>query len=128
MGAPGIEEVRWLQPVRPGDTLKLRQTVLDARPSTKRPQLGLVRLRFELLNQDDSVVLDQTNWIMFATREGWKMRASAHLSRPVRQSASFRVPPPARPTPFFEDSPSRDGRTRRLRLHPEQYRGFRAGL
>ena len=53
MGAPGIEEVRWLQPVRPGDTLKLRQTVLDARPSTKRPQLGLVRLRFELLNQDD---------------------------------------------------------------------------
>lgn len=103
MGAPGIEEVRWLHPVRPGDTLRLRHTVLEARPSAKRPQLGLVRLRFELLNQDDTVVLDQTNWIMFATREGWKLRTSAHLSRPVRQSASFRLPPPARPTPFFED-------------------------
>jgi acyl dehydratase len=68
MGAPGIEEVKWLRPVRPGDGLRSRVSVLDARPSRSRPELGLVQFRFDVLNQADEVVLSQRNWIMFARR------------------------------------------------------------
>jgi acyl dehydratase len=68
MGSPGIEEVRWLRPVRPGDALRVRATVLDARPSQSRPDRGLVRFRFDVLNQTDETAMVQTNWIMVARR------------------------------------------------------------
>ena len=42
MGAPGVEEVRWLKPLRPGTQLRLRATVLDTRASNSRPEMGLV--------------------------------------------------------------------------------------
>ena len=51
LGAPGVEEVRWLVPVRPGDALTFRATVLETRASNSRPDMGLVRLSFELFNQ-----------------------------------------------------------------------------
>lgn len=57
MGSPGVEDLRWLRPVRPGDTLRVRVEVLDARPSQSRPQLGIVRLRYEALNQRGEPVL-----------------------------------------------------------------------
>jgi acyl dehydratase len=57
MGSPGIEELRWLQPVRPGDTLRGRLTVLDTTLSERRPDRGTVRSRGEMLNQRDEVVL-----------------------------------------------------------------------
>jgi acyl dehydratase len=57
MGSPGIEELRWLQPVRPGDTLRGRLTVLETAPSQRRPDRGTVRSRGEMLNQRDEVVL-----------------------------------------------------------------------
>jgi acyl dehydratase len=50
MGAPGVEEVKWLAPIRPGDQLMLRATVLDTRASKSRPDMGLVRFLFELRN------------------------------------------------------------------------------
>ncbi len=50
MGAPGIDEVKWLRPVFPGDALSARRTVLETKPSRSRPEMGLVRFRFELLN------------------------------------------------------------------------------
>jgi acyl dehydratase len=56
LGSPGIDELRWPQPVRPGDELRLRVHVLEARPSKSKPDRGLVRTRVELLNQDDEVV------------------------------------------------------------------------
>ena len=68
MGAPGIEEVRWLRPLRPGDSVRLRSTVTEARRSQKRPGMGRVRFRFELIGADDTILLDQSNWIMFGTR------------------------------------------------------------
>src|SRR3954468_8233382 len=68
MGSLGIEEVRWLRPVRPGDALRVRATVLDARPSQSRPDRGLVRFRFDVLNQTDETAMVQTNWIMVARR------------------------------------------------------------
>jgi acyl dehydratase len=67
-GAPGIDEVKWLRPVRAGDTLSARHTVLDTRLSRSQPGRGFVRFRFELLNQSGEVVMEQMNSIMFRTR------------------------------------------------------------
>ena len=50
-GAPGVEEMRWLKPVRPGDRLSVRRTTLAARPSRSRPGIGIVEFQFEVLNQ-----------------------------------------------------------------------------
>lgn len=69
MGSPGIEEQKWLKPVRPGDTLRSRMTILETRASQSRPDLGLVKFQFEVLNQSDEVVLKQTAWVMFGRRE-----------------------------------------------------------
>ena len=57
MGSPGIDELRWLRPVRPGDTLRLRTTVLEVIESRSKPERGLVRTLCELLNQDGDVVM-----------------------------------------------------------------------
>ncbi|MET9271358.1 MaoC family dehydratase [Kribbella sp. NPDC003557] len=56
LGGPGVDVLRWLAPVRPGDVLRLRTEVLEARVSNSKPDRGLVRTRAELLNQDDVVV------------------------------------------------------------------------
>jgi acyl dehydratase len=57
MGSPGIEELRWLHPVRPGDTLSGRLTVLETTPSERHADRGTVRSRGEMVNQDGEVVL-----------------------------------------------------------------------
>ncbi len=57
IGSPGIENLRWLKPVRPGDTLRGRFTVLDTKASRSRPDWGIVRSRGEMLNQHDDVVM-----------------------------------------------------------------------
>ena len=55
--APGVDEVRWLLPVRPGDTLSLRVTIEDARVSKSKPDRGIIRPFTEVLNQHREVVL-----------------------------------------------------------------------
>jgi acyl dehydratase len=57
LGSPGIDELRWLAPVRPGDTLSARVTVLEARRSQSKPDRGLVRAQMEVLNQRREVVM-----------------------------------------------------------------------
>ena len=52
MGSPGIDEVRWHRPVRPGDRLRMRVTILDKRRSTSKPDRGVIHVRQEALNQD----------------------------------------------------------------------------
>jgi acyl dehydratase len=69
LGSPGIEEVRWVAPVRPGDRLTLHWSVLETRPTSKRPDRGLVKFRFELVNQAGERVLVQTNVNLFVRRE-----------------------------------------------------------
>jgi acyl dehydratase len=69
MGSPGIDEVRWLAPVKPGDTLRLRWTVVETKPSRSRPQMGAVRSRWEMLNQEDEVVMHMTGWGLFGRRD-----------------------------------------------------------
>jgi acyl dehydratase len=54
--SPGIDELRWLLPVRPGDALSLRVTVVEARRSSSRPDRGIVRSAVEVLNQRGEVV------------------------------------------------------------------------
>ena len=57
VASPGIDELRWLLPVRPGDVLRLRVTVIEARRSRSRPGEGIVRSLIEVLNQDGAVVM-----------------------------------------------------------------------
>jgi len=57
MGSPGVDELRWLKPVRPGDTLTARFTILEAIPSRSKPDRGIVRSLSEVLNQRGEVVL-----------------------------------------------------------------------
>jgi len=57
LGSPGAEQVRWLLPLRPGDRVSGRFTVLDVRRSRSRPGMGVVRSRGELINQTGVVVL-----------------------------------------------------------------------
>lgn len=69
MGAPGVDEVRWLKPVYPGDVLTVRHTVLSSKVSQSKPNRGFVSFHFEMLNQNGDVVLDQRNAIMFGLRD-----------------------------------------------------------
>ena len=57
IASPGIDELRWLAPVRPGDVLRIRVHVVEARPSRSQPDRGIVRSFVEVLNQDDAVVM-----------------------------------------------------------------------
>ncbi len=57
LASPGVDELRWPAPVRPGDSLRLRTEIVAARRSQSKPDRGLVRTRAELLNQDDQIVL-----------------------------------------------------------------------
>ncbi len=68
MGGPGVDEVRWLSPVRPGDRLTLRVQVLETRASKSRPGMGLVRFAFTLRNQTGAEVMTLGNSIMFGRR------------------------------------------------------------
>jgi acyl dehydratase len=68
MGSPGVEEIRWLVPVRPGDTLRGRATILETTPSSKRDDRGTVRARFETLNQDGDVVMTMVARGLFGRR------------------------------------------------------------
>jgi len=57
LASPGIDELRWLFPVRPGDVLRIRVTVLEATPSRSKPDRGMVRTLIEVLNQDGKIVM-----------------------------------------------------------------------
>jgi acyl dehydratase len=68
LGSPGLEQLKWLAPVYPGDTLSGDATVLEARPMGSRPTVGLLRLRYETRNQDGIVVLHMEGWGMMRRR------------------------------------------------------------
>jgi acyl dehydratase len=57
IASPGLDELRWLKPARPGDILRLRVTILDARRSRSKPERGIVRSLVEVLNQQGEVVM-----------------------------------------------------------------------
>ncbi len=57
MGSPGFDEIRWLKPVRPGDTLRTAAEVLEVRPSASKPDRGICRLKYTILNQNEETVM-----------------------------------------------------------------------
>ena len=69
MGSPGVDELRWLKPVRPGDELEGRLEIMEVRPSQSRPDRGLARCRCEAFNQDGEAVLRFAALILFKRRE-----------------------------------------------------------
>ena len=70
LGSPGVDELRWPRPVRPGDTLSIRVTILEARRSTSKPDRGFVRNQIEVLNQDKEVVMSLKAMNLFLCRKG----------------------------------------------------------
>ena len=68
LGSPGVDNIRWLAPVRPGDTIRAVRTVLEARVSKSKPGLGLVKSRWEVFNQNNEPVMTMEGMGMFACR------------------------------------------------------------
>jgi acyl dehydratase len=69
LASPGIDEIRWPNPVRPGDILKVRVSVLEARPSGSKPDRGVVRAKIEAINQRDEQVLSMIGISILGRRE-----------------------------------------------------------
>lgn len=69
LGSPGVEELRWLRPVRPGDTLRARLTIVDAAPSRSNPGRGTLYLNMEAYNQRDETVMTMKARGLFARRD-----------------------------------------------------------
>ena len=68
LGSPGVDNVKWLQPVRPGDTIRAMRTVLEARTSKSKPDIGIVKSRWEVYNQNDELVMTMEGYGMFRVR------------------------------------------------------------
>ena len=69
LGSPGVDELRWPRPVRPGDVLSLRVTVTAARRSASKPDRGLVHSLIEVLNQQREVVMSMRAMNLLRCRE-----------------------------------------------------------
>lgn len=70
LGSPGFDDLRWLKPVRPGDTLRARLQCLERSPSIAHPERGTVRFRVETLNQAGEVVMRLTLAVVLARCPG----------------------------------------------------------
>jgi acyl dehydratase len=68
LGSPGFDDLKWLEPVRPGDILSARTEVLSASPSRLKPDRGTVSSRIQVLNQTGKVVLEMTSMGRFLRR------------------------------------------------------------
>jgi acyl dehydratase len=68
LGSPGVDEIRWLKPVRPGDTLSARTTFIAATPSRSKPDRGVVKHRGELANQHGEIVMTLIGMSLYRRR------------------------------------------------------------
>jgi acyl dehydratase len=109
-GSPGIEEVRWLKPVRPGDVLTGRYTCVSKRALGSRPEVGLARITFEMLNQDGSLVMSWDSNQLLGVRHPAPPAAGASESgrsaRPPALQSFWDMsmgPPPSHTANHFED-------------------------
>ena len=83
LGSPGVEELRWLKPVRPGDILSLRAEVLDARVSRSRPGMGILTWRFGVLDQNGQEVMWLRSLMMLGTRAAPPLPPRTPPARPT---------------------------------------------
>jgi acyl dehydratase len=68
MGSPGVDTLKWLQPVRPGDVLSGRSVVMETRPSRSRPDRGFVKMRHEVVNARGERVMIMENPVILKRR------------------------------------------------------------
>jgi acyl dehydratase len=68
LGSPGIDELRWLKPVYPGDRLTVRGEIIEKTPSRSKPDMGSFRTRTTVTNQDDVTVLTFTSIVLIRRR------------------------------------------------------------
>jgi len=68
LGSPGIDDIRWLKPVRAGDTLTYSRIVIESRASASRAGVGLVKHRWEAVSQSGETVLTMEGWGMYGRR------------------------------------------------------------
>jgi acyl dehydratase len=69
LGSPGMENLKWLKPVYPGDVLRLEQHIIESRPMSSRPDVGLIRSQWTMFNQHGDKVLQMEGYGMFRRRE-----------------------------------------------------------
>ena len=69
LGSPGLDALRWLKPVRPGDTLRVEAEVIEMRPSSSKPDMGVLKMGYETKNQDGESVMSFVAIHMFARRK-----------------------------------------------------------
>jgi acyl dehydratase len=69
VGSPGIDGLKWLKPVRPGDTIRAQRTTLESRASKSRPDIGIVKNRWEVFNQEGEMVMSMEGYGMFRRRD-----------------------------------------------------------
>lgn len=68
LGSPGLDNIRWLKPVRPGDHITYRRITLSTRPSNSLPGVGLMQGRIEAVNQNGEIVMTNEGWGLFGRR------------------------------------------------------------
>ena len=83
LGAPGIDELRWVKPVRPGDRLRGRLEILDTRVSKSRPEMGLVGMSCTVENQSGDVVLTQRHTQLIRRRGAAEASLRARQRKPL---------------------------------------------
>jgi acyl dehydratase len=69
LGSPGVDNVKWIKPVRPGDTIRAQRTVLEVRISKSKPGVGIVKNIWEVFNQNGELVMTMEGYSMFRRRE-----------------------------------------------------------
>lgn len=68
LGSPGVDNIKWLKPVRAGDTLRIRYTVIESRLLESKPNVGMVRSEWQMFNQNDECVMSMQGAGMFRCR------------------------------------------------------------
>ncbi len=68
LGSPGVDELRWLKPVYPGDTLHVRSTLVEKTPSRSKPDIGSFRSQTTVINQEGVPVLTFTSIVLIRRR------------------------------------------------------------
>jgi acyl dehydratase len=68
MGAPGVDEINWLAPLRPESSITVRMRVLETRASRSRPGIGLVKFHFDVVDNTDTLIMTLVCTLMFGTR------------------------------------------------------------
>ena len=105
MGGPGVEELKWLKPVRPGDLLHARRTLLDKRASKSRPEMGITRHLLETFNGAGECVMTQQN-VLLLGRRGFEQKPIVRTRPEAAVTAAPPTPEPEKLLPltkFLED-------------------------